>query len=238
MAETMKVHPVAALFPLLEGAEFEQLKASIAAEGLLQPIEVQDGVIIDGRNRLRACEALGVEPRFEEYTGTAPVQHIIARNVARRHMSPTQLAATAALCAEPYQEEARVRIEATQAKPGEKVGSKATPNLGEPLAPAITRKGETADLLAADFGVSRGSVEKAIAVKKNRPDLMPAMLADARSVSNCYNEMRGKTQLKEAADVGTFSPLEKLILEEITDMSDAEMQQVLDFARALNAKRH
>ena len=45
-------HSIANLFPLLQGDEFEQLKASIVENGLLDPITLlSDGTILDGRNR-------------------------------------------------------------------------------------------------------------------------------------------------------------------------------------------
>jgi ParB/Sulfiredoxin domain len=64
----------AALFPLLEveSAEFGELVQDIREHGLLQPIVLCDGKILDGRNRYRACQHAGIEPRFEEWGGESP----------------------------------------------------------------------------------------------------------------------------------------------------------------------
>lgn len=66
MAE-LEFHPLANLFPLLEGAEFDELTADIREHGLLEPVVLLDGKILDGRNRYRACEAAGVDCDFVAY---------------------------------------------------------------------------------------------------------------------------------------------------------------------------
>ena len=58
----MEFHPLANAFPLLEGAEFDELVASIRARGQLEKIIVFEDPILDGRNRYRACLVAGVEP--------------------------------------------------------------------------------------------------------------------------------------------------------------------------------
>ena len=68
-----KAHPYADILPLLEGEAFDALVADIKANGLLEPITIYEGMILDGRNRLRACEAAGVEPRFVDYDGDDPL---------------------------------------------------------------------------------------------------------------------------------------------------------------------
>jgi ParB-like chromosome segregation protein Spo0J len=58
-------HSAAALFPLLavNGPECGELVADIGAQGLLRPIVLHEGQILDGRNRHRACHHAGAELR-------------------------------------------------------------------------------------------------------------------------------------------------------------------------------
>jgi ParB-like chromosome segregation protein Spo0J len=62
MPTDLPFHEVADLFPLLEGADFQALKADIQAHGVREPVWTYQGRIIDGRNRYRACRELGIDP--------------------------------------------------------------------------------------------------------------------------------------------------------------------------------
>ena len=86
----MKFHPIADIFPLLEGPDFEALVADIKANGLLQPIELYEEKILDGRNRWKACKAAGVEPKTKEYRGSDPLGHVLSLNLTRRHLNEMQ----------------------------------------------------------------------------------------------------------------------------------------------------
>jgi hypothetical protein len=92
------VHPAADLFPMMSADELAELAADIKANGLLYPI-VLDGkdVLIDGRNRLRACEMAGVEPQFTTFEGDDPRAFIIASNINRRHLTKGQQAMAVAM---------------------------------------------------------------------------------------------------------------------------------------------
>jgi hypothetical protein len=97
-------HPLCAKFDLMEGAEFEELVADIKRRGLRvpiitfrEPIPRPDGavsvhemrtVIIDGRNRARACAEAGVKPQYQEFDGDADdvASFIISMNIHRRHL--------------------------------------------------------------------------------------------------------------------------------------------------------
>jgi N6-adenosine-specific RNA methylase IME4 len=96
MTLKFEFHPLANVFPLIEGAEFDELVADIKANGLNQCIELYEGKILDGRNRYRACLAAGVEPLAVQYRGDDPVGYVISANLRRRHLDESQRAMVAA----------------------------------------------------------------------------------------------------------------------------------------------
>jgi N6-adenosine-specific RNA methylase IME4 len=67
---------------------FEELKQDIRENGQKMAITRQDGKIIDGRHRYKACLELGIEPRFEELDGKESyIAFCIAANLKRRHLT-------------------------------------------------------------------------------------------------------------------------------------------------------
>ena len=94
----LRVHPVCAMFPPMTAKELLDLAGDIRTNGLVHPIITNDGQIIDGRHRLKACREAGVEPRFlkwsDAYTGTMSVARWIwSVNAERRHMADDQIGA-------------------------------------------------------------------------------------------------------------------------------------------------
>ena len=85
-------HPVADLFPLMEGTEFSALVNDIREYGLIDPIMLHsDGSILDGRNRYRACLEAGVDPVYDTWSGNgSEAALVISRNIHRRHLTRDQ----------------------------------------------------------------------------------------------------------------------------------------------------
>jgi transposase-like protein len=87
---SIEFHPIADLFPLLEGDPFDELVNDVRTNGLIHPIIKLDGKILDGRNRHRACLASGVAPVFQNFSGTDPVAYVLSANIHRRHLTNEQ----------------------------------------------------------------------------------------------------------------------------------------------------
>jgi len=91
---------------MMAADELEALAADIAAVGLRQPIVRYQGAILDGRNRLAACEKAGVEPRFVEHESdeASALALVISLNVQRRDLTAGQRALVAAKVLEQFPE--------------------------------------------------------------------------------------------------------------------------------------
>jgi ParB-like chromosome segregation protein Spo0J len=88
-------HPFANLFPMIEGKDFDQLRDDIAVQGILEPIRLYQGMILDGRNRYAAAKAAGHQfslDDFVQWEGTVAEAEawVISTNLHRRHLSAKQ----------------------------------------------------------------------------------------------------------------------------------------------------
>lgn len=92
----LALHPLCTTFPRMPGEEFAALKLDIKEHGLIDPIYLYEGKILDGRHRFYACQETGVEPRFREYEGSDPRGFVISVNLKRRHLNESQRAMVAA----------------------------------------------------------------------------------------------------------------------------------------------
>lgn len=98
MSEPLKFHPIADIFPLMQGEEFDALVADIKGHGLRQSIDCYEGQIVDGRNRYRALQRLEENPEYNPgyfrvltfKTDKGVLDYIISKNIHRRHLTPEQ----------------------------------------------------------------------------------------------------------------------------------------------------
>ena len=146
-------HEAANIFPLDE-EHLGELAEDIKREGLLCPVEVFGGKIIDGRRRWLACKKAGVKPEVVKVSPADPVAYVISLNLKRRQLTKAQAGACAHRAEklrERYAEEAKER---QRIRKGNQPGA-TVPNCAD-LPEARTR-----DRLAEDFGVSHGTVDRA-----------------------------------------------------------------------------
>lgn len=175
-------HPASELFPLMDDVGLAALIRDIRANGLQEPIVLWEGKVLDGRNRLRACERAGVEPRFRELdTCDSPTAVVVSANLFRRHLSVSQRAMVGALAKRELAKEAKQRQEASRVRPGQKIGSEG--NAGAIFPPPST-PGKSRDHAADLVGVSSRTVDAASHVLEFGPsELSDAVRAGKMSVS-------------------------------------------------------
>ena len=93
-AQALPLHEVATLFPPMTDEEYADLVADIKSNGLLVPIDVCDGKVVDGRHRQLACFDAGVEPIYADCVVDGPLisefEFVVAKNLKRRHLSASQ----------------------------------------------------------------------------------------------------------------------------------------------------
>ena len=95
----MKRHPLSSAFPDMSKRDFEELVHDIATQGLLRPVIVLDGMVLDGWHRYRACLKANREPFFEVFRGDDPVSFAISMNIHRRNLTVSQRAVAIVACA-------------------------------------------------------------------------------------------------------------------------------------------
>lgn len=87
-AWTLEQHPlVKGRLPDIEGAEFVAFAKSIERHGLVRPIVLHEGMILDGWQRYRACRQVGRGPTFTECTSADPFAFWFSCNLMRKSLT-------------------------------------------------------------------------------------------------------------------------------------------------------
>jgi 16S rRNA G966 N2-methylase RsmD len=159
----LQTHPAADLFPLMDGQEFDELVQDIKANGLIEPLWLTpDNLLLDGRNRFRACGVAGAEIRTRTYDGADPIGFAISLNLKRRHLTTGQRAMLA------------IEVEDLLAKengPGRPSADETEEKKVAVLPPISKEERLNRTKAAKTTGTSGRAVAQAKRVKKHAPDL-------------------------------------------------------------------
>lgn len=183
-----KPHPAAALWPMMASTALQELAGDIAKNGQQFPILLtDDGLVLDGRNRLEACRIAGVEPRFERWAsnGVSPTAFVMSLNARRRHLNESQLALIATEALPLLEAEARERQREAGGDRLAPRGAKRSAEDSQQVA-----KGKASELAAKSVGVSARTVERAKAVVANAA---PAEVEKIRSGEKTLNQVERET---------------------------------------------
>lgn len=169
-------HELANCWPLATSEEHQELVESIKKHGQKEKITLHDGKILDGRNRYNACKEVGVKPEFETLKpGEDASSFVIAKNTARRHLSPSQRAMVGVKLKQYFEQEAEARKLASLKQ-----------NSGDATVSANlrSRSGKASEKAGRAVGVSSRSIEMAESVvQKGVPQLTDAVMKGEVAVS-------------------------------------------------------
>lgn len=102
MAVSYEFDDLCNMFPDITTEQLHELANDIAENGLQNPIVRWEGRILDGKNRLKACEMSRVKPEFVDWYPTNPENeddsrreafaYVVSLNLHRRQLTESQLA--------------------------------------------------------------------------------------------------------------------------------------------------
>lgn len=200
-AVALENHPLAELVPAMDEEQFARLIDDIRQNGLLDPIVLYEGKILDGRHRYRACMELietgaasdCVSVRFTDYDGDAPAQFVLSHNVARRHLTASQLAMVATDFLPYLKEEAKHGGD----RRSEEFSTRAETRVGTWEDRDPSHEG-VAGVAGKIVGVSGSSVRKAQRVAEASPEKAEEVRAGEKTVERAYREVRGEAEAADA----------------------------------------
>lgn len=217
MTKPLVSHPVAALFPDLNAADFAALKEDIRKFGVKVPILLHGGQILDGRQRYRACQDLGIKCRCMEWNGHDPWMEVQSRNLLRRQLSKEQVYAIRKLAAQQFPEiaapfeaeRAEARARKAQAK-GRPRGEKAA------LIGSHDRHRESADAIGAQMGVSGSTVKRVDRLAREAPHLLQRVAAGEVSVKRALREIPAPdTEIQDRRSRDAVAPVHRIAVDRV-----------------------
>jgi N6-adenosine-specific RNA methylase IME4 len=204
----MKHHPAADVFPMMTPDVFEEHKADIKANGQMQPITICEGMILDGRNRYKACMELEIAPMTVTYIGN-PWTYAWSANGSRRDLQEVQRAMIHLLCnqgSEKWEKKNKnIADEANAKRSAAAKGQHAVsaPRRGETLVVVQSEQQPKADRAkgrasrAAEANVTSSTQAKAEQIFNSRPDLAKNVAAGTLKPAEALRVMKRDKIAKE-----------------------------------------
>lgn len=96
----LEQHELSKAFPQMNDEEFQDLLNDIEVNGVLNPITIYEGKVLDGWHRYTASKLMNRScPRVElDDSQVNPMDFVLSQNKIRRHLTKSQLAHSASQC--------------------------------------------------------------------------------------------------------------------------------------------
>lgn len=204
----MNFHPASLLFPMMSDSELNELAEDIKKSGQIEPVVLYHGEVLDGRNRLKACELAGLEPKFTEANGDvpSPTLYALSKNMHRRHLSPSQKAAIGAEVVPLLEDEAKERQ-----------------RRGTSVPTGTEVSGRSREIAAKLTDSSESSIGRALAVKKADPKSFENIKSGKVTANAAYDALHGK----QRGEIGGQQPT-TVITDRGRQLAQADKRRMVD----------
>jgi ParB-like chromosome segregation protein Spo0J len=236
-AQEYEIHPLAGLLPMMSERESMLLRADIFKNGQQEEIILLDDMILDGRNRYKACRDLGIPPKTKPFEGdtSAALEFVIARNIHRRQLSASQKSIVALNCLPHIRDVvARERIEKIRAARKEI----------QAMLPGTTRKTasnlQSRDIAGMLVGVSGRSVQYAEELSAKAPEMVAKVMKGDIALSKALREAKVRVKRNKGRPADPIgATLKRLILlvEASKDVPRDVLEQLTEAMDALGKVR-
>ena len=184
---TLQRHPLSAIFGDMPADDFQSLIDSVQTDGFIDPIiRLYEGQILDGWHRYRAAQELNLirKLKFQEWDERDegdPAVFVLARNIERRHLNPSQRAQIAVAFNERFGHGAnRFTLE--------------SPN-GD---------SKTRTELAKQAGVGTSTIDRAVQVEK--AGRSEEVITGEKTAGEVLEEQKAKADAEREAEIALVKP--------------------------------
>ena len=228
-------HYLSEIWPDMEPAAFDELTEDIRRRGCILPILVVGNEIIDGWHRYQACRIMEIEPEFQDIPTDKVLlpELAISLNSRRRHMTESQIAASALLAHEwqPVEQRPTHKEIAKEAGVSRKTVDRAAKGMDAGYGEEIT-SGQMSARHASDLADQEQSPDPAPAPAPANK-LTPIQLR-LKQLAERVNELEEeKGTLKAALELADYSDANQTEQERIYAESQRKLKYETDRANAL-----
>jgi hypothetical protein len=177
------------IFPEAKPEDFARLLDDIRQNGFdpKQPITLYKGEIIDGWNRQKACDQLGVKPAYVTFTGTdSEAIALVMRTNKRRNLNSGQWACIAAEADDLL---AVIREKAEDERKA-KIAASRSDETRQKIAPSQKDENKTATKAAELFNTNRTYVNQAVKMKEKAPEVFEKVKAGKMTMQDANKAVR------------------------------------------------
>lgn len=200
--------------PEMQPEEYQQLKNDIQKNGFDKkyPIWLYNGDILDGWNRQKVCDELGIKPEYKDFEGDdIKAYWFCVRSNNRRDLTPIQRACWAVdstLLIEKLKKEAKVRMESGKSNLSQKIdeGNK------------YKNENRTDTKLAKEFKANRTYINEVQKIKKDNPEVFEKLKSGDLKLTELKKDEKSKTLKKKKAEYIEQAKADILFMPEVSLM--------------------